>query len=144
MQARRYARVSRCATAVASALACLLPLQSGAQQAAATDIPYATPDAALTALRALPQVRERQDNDWVVLHDLQGQVFWSVTLPGNGWHPSIVRRQLREQQGEVRVDMQVRCGAAKDDCDRLVQVFQASNENLRAAARSLTESPDKD
>lgn len=144
MQARRYARVSRCAIAVASALACLLPLQGGAQQAATTDIPYATPDAALTALRALPQVRERQDNDWVVLHDLQGQVFWSVTLPGNGWHPSIVRRQLREQQGEVRVDMQVRCGADKDDCDRLVQVFQASNENLRAAARTMAESPDKD
>ncbi|WP_312709113.1 hypothetical protein [Stenotrophomonas sp.] len=144
MQARRYARVSRCATAVASALACLLPLQGGAQQAMATDIPYATPDLALHALRALPQVRERQDNDWVVLHDMQGQVFWSVTLPGNGWHPSIVRRQLREQQGEVSVDMQVRCGAAEDECDRLVQVFQASNENLRAAARSLAESPDND
>lgn len=144
MQARRYARVSRCATAVASALACLLPLQGGAQQAAATDIPYATPDAALTALRALPQVRERQDNDWVVLQDLQGQVFWSVTLPGNGWHPSIVRRQLREQQGEVSVDMQVRCGAAKDDCDRLVQVFQANNEHLRVAAKAMAEMPDKD
>ena len=144
MQARRYARVPKCAVALACALACLPPLQGGAQQAAATDIPYATPDVALTALRALPQVRERQDNDWVVLHDLQGQVFWSVTLPSNGWHPSIVRRQLREQQGEVRVDMQVRCGAAKDDCDRLVQVFQASNENLRAAARTMDESPDKD
>ncbi len=44
-------------------LACVVPLQAGTQEARGASIPYATPEEALNALRALPQVREREEND---------------------------------------------------------------------------------
>lgn len=127
------------AAATAGLLACMQ--QAGAQEARGASIPYATPDEALKALRALPHVREREENDWVVLQDFQQQVFWSVTTPANGWHPSIVRRELVSHDGDVSVAMQVRCGASRAACDALVETFKASNERLRMRAKAMAEQP---
>jgi hypothetical protein len=127
------------AAVTAGLLACVVALPAGAQEARVASIPYATPEDALNALRALPQIREREENDWIVLQDVQQPVFWSVTMPANGWHPSIVRRELVSHEGDVRVAMQVRCGASKAACDALVETFKASNESLRMRAKAMAE-----
>lgn len=137
MQGRYSVRQWLLAAASASMLACALPLQVSAQEPGVSAILSATPEEALKALRALPQVREREENDWVVLQDFQQQVFWSVTTPGNGWHPSIVRRELVEEAGEVSVAMQMRCGASRPACAALMETFKASNESLRMSAQAM-------
>jgi len=139
MQARYPVHPWLRVAATVGLLACVVPLQAGAQEAHGASIPYATPEEALNALRALPQVREREENDWVVLQDFQQQVFWSVTMPANGWHPSIVRRELVSHDGDVSVAMQVRCGASRAACDALVETFKASNESLHMRAKAMAD-----
>lgn len=102
-------------------------------------ITYASPQQALAALRAQPSISERQENDWIVLYDPAGPVFWSVTTPANGWHPSIVRRELVAEDGQVAMQMSVKCGVSTPDCDALAQSFQASNERLRQRADVQTQ-----
>lgn len=109
-------------------------VQAHAESRALGAIAYHSHGEALAALRAQPSITERQENGWIVLHDPAGPVFWSITAPANGWHPSIVRRALVTEGGQVTVQMSVKCGVTKPACDSLVQTFQASNERLRQRA----------
>ncbi len=101
-------------------------------------IPYASPDAALVALRAAPHVSERLENDWFALHDHQGHVLWSITAAGNAMHPSMVKRTLVQRDGGVEIGMSIKCGASRQACDTLVQTFQANNDRLRQRLRDTT------
>ncbi|MCS4235237.1 hypothetical protein [Stenotrophomonas sp. BIGb0135] len=101
-------------------------------------IPYASPEAALVALRASPHVSERLENDWFALQDHQGHVLWSITAPGNAMHPSMVKRTLVQRDGGVEIGMSIKCGASRQACDTLVQTFQASNDRLRQRLRDTT------
>ncbi|MGV6491729.1 hypothetical protein ACTUVK_001523 [Stenotrophomonas rhizophila] len=101
-------------------------------------IPYASPEAALVALRASPHVSERLENDWFALQDHQGHVLWSITAPGNAMYPSMVKRTLVQRDGGVEIGMSIKCGASRQACDTLVQTFQASNDRLRQRLRDTT------
>ena len=94
-------------------------------------IPYASTEAALEALRAKPGVTERSENDWFVVSDTADHVIWSITMPDNVMHPSIVRRALVEKDGAVHVEMSIKCGASKVACDELARTFQEINDGLR-------------
>jgi len=94
-------------------------------EAPGSDTGYPSPEAALTALRNKPGVSIREENDWFVIQDPEESATWSITAPGNEWHPSAVKRALVERDGAVH-------GASKERCDQLVRVFPDLNEQMTA------------
>lgn len=101
----------------------------------ATSIEYASPAAALEALRNKAGVTLREENDWYVIHDPSEQTFWSITQPSNPAHPSAVKRTLVQTPDGVSMQMGIMCGASKKVCDDLVKTFQKLNAELSQRVR---------
>ena len=100
------------------------------------DVGYATRDDAVAALRAKPGVTERSQNDWLVFSDRDANTIWSITEEAHPAHPTIVKRTFVEKDGAVLVDMRIKCGASKADCDEIAQVFSDLNKRLGEAVRA--------
>jgi hypothetical protein len=100
-----------------------------------TSIGYPSPAAALMALRSKPGVKIREENDWVVVNDPGEHTFWSITAAGNPAHPAAVKRTLVEQDGAIRIQMNILCGAPKTSCDLMVNQFKEINEGLAKSLR---------
>ncbi|WP_192312345.1 molecular chaperone DnaJ [Pseudoxanthomonas sp. PXM02] len=96
-----------------------------------SDIGYASPEAALEALRNKPGVTLKEQNDWVVLNDRETLTLWSITTAQHPAHPTAVKRAVLEKDGGVYLDMQVKCGASKAVCDEVVRQFQQLNDGIR-------------
>jgi hypothetical protein len=94
------------------------------------DIGYASPSAALEALRKKPGVSIREENDWIVVNDPSEHAFWSIATANNHYYPSAVKRMLVKQNGAIHLQMRVMCGADKITCDNLVRQFQAINAQI--------------
>jgi len=103
-----------------------------------TSIGYPSPAAALEALRSKPNVKIRQENDWIVVDDPSEHTFWSITTPGHPAHPAAVKRALVERDGAIHIQMQILCGAPKASCDLLARQFKEINEGL---SRSMPRKP---
>lgn len=89
-----------------------------------TDIGYASPQAALAALRDAPGVRMHEENGWIVIADQANNAIWSIASATNRAYPTAVKRSFVERDGGVVLDMKVSCGATKDVCDQVVRSFQ--------------------
>jgi UDP-N-acetylglucosamine enolpyruvyl transferase len=101
--------------------------------ATAGNIGYASPDAALAALRDMPDTTIREENDWLVAHDKANATLWSITTDKHPAHPTAVKRTLTQHDGAVVIKTNVMCGAQKDVCDKVVQQFEQINDGLRQA-----------
>lgn len=109
----------------------LLAALMASASAMAGDIGYASPEAALTALRAMPDTTVREENDWFVVYDKANTTVWSITSEKHPAHPTAVKRALVTRDGAVSVEMNVMCGVQKDVCDDVVEQFQRINDGLR-------------
>jgi len=117
---------ARALCAIASAIACTIACLPAAHAADATppaspqvEITYATPQAALDALRLKQGVTIREENDWYVVKDPAENAFWSITSPAHPAHPTAVKRTLVQDADGMRLAMRVQCGAAKATCERV-------------------------
>ncbi|WP_447938814.1 hypothetical protein [Pseudoxanthomonas mexicana] len=115
---------------IAMPLVLLAALMASAS-ATAGDIGYASPEAALTALRAMPDTTVREENDWFVVHDKENATIWSITSEKNPAHPTAVKRAFVARDGGVSIEMNVMCGAQKEVCDVVVEQFRQINDGLR-------------
>ena len=97
---------------------------------AKVEIGYASPAAALAALREKPGVKIREENDWYVANDPNEKAFWSITQPAHPAHPTAVKRVLVDGPGGIHLAMAVKCGASKSACDQVVFQFKQINESL--------------
>ncbi len=60
------------------------------------------------------------------------KVVWSFTPKNHEAFPSVVRRAVKKKKnGEVFLVTNVRCGASKATCDRLVQEFIKLNNKVK-------------
>ena len=96
-------------------------------------IEYASPEAALAALRAKPGVAIREEQGWIVISDNQGDshAVWTFTTQAQAAHPAVVKRTILERDGAIYIEMDVMCGGSKEDCDALVRGFQDLNERMK-------------
>lgn len=99
--------------------------------AADAGIGYASPEAALEALRNRPGVALKEQNDWFVLTDTAASTVWSIATPRHPAHPTAVKRAFIQKDGAVFVKMDVQCGASKAVCDQVVQQFQSLNAGIQ-------------
>jgi hypothetical protein len=92
---------------------------------------YDSPEAALAALRARPDVTIREEAGWIMASDVKSSALWTFTTPGNDAHPAVVKRTIVEHDGGLSVQMDVLCGGSKEACDQLVRDFQVLNEKMK-------------
>jgi len=104
-------------------------------------IEYASPQAALAALRAKPGVTEREENDWNVLQVAEaGTVaIWSIATPRHPAYPTAVKRVLFEDGGSVHSKLSVMCGASKAICDRVAEQFQENDSKLQERYKAASD-----
>lgn len=71
------------------------------------------------------------DFDVVSLH---GQV-WNFTKSGHPAHPSAACRRIVQIDGQMRVETQLHCNAAKAACDRLAEDYRALDKQMMDALK---------
>jgi len=96
-----------------------------------TSIGYESPQAALEALKAKPDVEIRHKQGWTIVNDQATRTLWSFTPDGHPAHPSAVKRSVLFRDGAVYLDLNVLCLSTKDACDALVRDFQTLNDRVR-------------
>ena len=57
-------------------------------------------------------------------------IIWSFTPQDHSVHPTAVRREIANNDGDVSISMTVMCHSSRFDCDQLIEQFQQINENL--------------
>jgi hypothetical protein len=125
-------------SAIALAVEAESPAPAALPEAAHSGIGYPTVQAALTALRSKSGVRIQQKEGWTTVSDKESDnvfVLWSFTPSGHPAHPSAVKRTIYDKDGEVFIEMNVLCQAAKAPCDDLVRQFQALNQSIKEEVR---------
>ena len=105
--------------------------EGGLAESPAVNIPYESPAAALAAVRAKPGVVTTENEEWMILTDSAENSLWSITKSGHFAHPTAVLRRTYEQEGQVFIGMDVKCGNTKANCDRVVQQFIELNNKIR-------------
>ncbi len=99
------------------------------------NIGFKTPAEALSALRKKPGAIIREQQGWTIVEDKESEkvfALWSFAPKGHPSYPSVVKRIVYEENGQVLIRMGVICGAAKEPCDALVRDFQALNDRMKA------------
>ena len=105
------------------------------EEARDSTIGYPTVAAALAALRAKPGVKFTTQGGWTIADDESTGAIWSFSPPGYPAYPAAVRRQVRQQGGQVQLGMDIQCEASKAACDDLVREFQKLNERAVGSTR---------
>jgi len=95
-----------------------------------TNTGYESPEAAERALRVKPGVTLIEKDGWLFFADKAERTFWNIALRSNRAYPTAVKRALVGEQGALRMDMKVQCGASKEACDDVVRAFQALNDEI--------------
>ena len=104
----------------------------------ASTIGYATVQEAFEALVADPSAAQSEYEGWTSFNQkVEGKyIIWSFTPEDHPVHPTAVRREIVNKDGEVLISMAVMCHSSRFDCDQLIEQFQQINENLQ---RKLTD-----
>jgi hypothetical protein len=97
-----------------------------------SDLGYPTVAAALEALQKKADVRISQQGGWTVIEDHASLTLWSFAPERHPAHPAAVRRKIVEERGNIYVQMNVLCEAAKQACDALVADFDKLNQQMAA------------
>lgn len=98
-----------------------------------TPIGYATVQKAFEALVADPSAVQSEYEGWTSFNQkVDGKyIIWSFTPQDHPVHPTAVRREIVNKDGEILISMAVMCHSSRFDCDQLIEQFQQINENLK-------------
>ncbi|MCP4874764.1 MAG: hypothetical protein GY896_04715 [Gammaproteobacteria bacterium] len=58
-------------------------------------------------------------------------MLWSFTPDDHATHPTVVRREIANQGGEILITMDAICHSGKFDCDQLIDEFNKINERIK-------------
>jgi hypothetical protein len=93
--------------------------------------PPEEPQALLDRLTKAEKLGEAfRDASYVAISDKAKDTIWTFTVPGHPAHPSVVCRRPVQDNGKLRLQMDVRCNAAEAECEKLVQAFQELNQRM--------------
>lgn len=92
---------------------------------------YESVEEALETLKNDPNVEVSDSEGWTIISDEAGRALWSFAPLSHPAHPSVIKRSVVEKDGQIGIDTQVRCGAKKGVCDKLVQDFIELNNKVR-------------
>ena len=118
---------------ILSAAVILLAFVGAARSGDDADIGYASPDAALEALRKNPAAQFSVTDGWttVSLSDGGSIVTWSFTPKSHPASPAAVKRTMSQKDGAWYLEMKILCGGTKAACDKLNADFTQLNERMK-------------
>jgi hypothetical protein len=95
-------------------------------------IGYASPDAALEALRKNSAAQFSVRDGWTTVSLSEGGsiVMWSFTPKDHPASPAAVKRTMSQKDGAWYLDMKILCGGTKDACDKLTADFNQLNDRM--------------
>ncbi|MCK9687676.1 hypothetical protein [Scleromatobacter humisilvae] len=129
-----------CAVLLGAAASLSLAQRAPLPESPRNPIEYASPGAALEALRADPAVRFETHEGWVVAHDDAKKAMWTFAPKGDPAWPAVAKRSLVERDGQVMISTAILCGASKAVCDEFVRKFVRLNQEMaRAVQRQQAE-----
>jgi hypothetical protein len=102
-------------------------------EADSSPVGYATVAEALTDLRSRSDLKVINQGGWTVINDEKSHVIWSFAPSDYPAYPSVVKRTLIQTEQGINLHMDVLCEATKASCDKLVEVFRAMNDQIRAS-----------
>jgi hypothetical protein len=100
-------------------------------EAPGSTIGFPTVAAALEALRARSDIQTSVQGGWTIVDDRANATLWSFSPQGYPAYPAAVKREIKQKNGAVYIEMNILCGATKAACDRLVLDFQRLNEAMK-------------
>ena len=88
---------------------------------------------AYEALEADPSATQSEHEGWTSFKQMidGSYIIWSFTPEDHPVHPTTVRREIVNMDGEVSISMGVLCHSSRLDCDQLIEQFRLMNENLK-------------
>lgn len=96
-------------------------------------IGYTSVQEALESLKSKPgtSVTVTNPDSWVIIVEPQPYTHWSFTPAGHYAYPAVVRREIKQRDGAIAVEMSALCQAEKTACDKLLEEFKQLNERMR-------------
>jgi hypothetical protein len=109
------------------------PIGESPQSISESPIGYATVQEAFDALVAEPSAVQSEYEGWTSFNQkVEGKyIIWSFTPEGHPVHPTAVRREIVNNDGDVSISVAVMCHSSRLDCDQLIEQFQQINDNLK-------------
>jgi len=104
-------------------------------EASSPVIEYPNVAAALAGLHAKQGVVFRNEGGWTVAEDTAAYTIWSFPPEGHPAYPSVVKRQIVQENAGSSIKMSVHCQASKQACDDLVRSFEELNAKMAAGVR---------
>ena len=94
--------------------------------------------AALESLKSTPgvSITVTQPDGWTIAVEPAAKAIWSFTPASHYAYPAVVRREVKERDGGVYVEMVALCQAKKVPCDKLIREFQLLNQRLSESMRN--------
>jgi hypothetical protein len=84
----------------------------------------------------MPGVSITQPDGWTIAVEPGTKAIWSFTPAGHYAYPAVVRREVKQRDGNVYVDTVALCQAEKAACDRLIRDFERLNQRMSESMRS--------
>ena len=87
----------------------------------------------LNELKNNPNAVFSENNGWVIVNvkSADEMSLYSFTPESHSAYPSIVKREVLQDNDAVYIDTSVTCGSAKEICDQLVKDFLDLNNNVQ-------------
>ena len=85
----------------------------------------------MQALRTRPDIAVSVPDGWTIAEGGANQTLWSFAPEGNSAYPAAVKPQIKKTKDGIYIDMQIRCEATKEACDKLVIDFRNLNERMK-------------
>ena len=77
-----------------------------------------------------------QPDGWTIAVEPGTKAIWLFAPAGHYAYPSVVRREIKQRDGNVFVEMVALCQAEKEPCDTLIREFQLLNQRMSESIRS--------
>ncbi|NKB62043.1 MAG: hypothetical protein GKR95_07860 [Gammaproteobacteria bacterium] len=96
-------------------------------------IDFGSVDEAYQVLSADQSATMTNFEGWIIYNKKHNGIYtlWSFTPLSHPAHPSVVRRDITNQESGLFISMSALCESEKTHCDALIEDFREINENLR-------------
>jgi hypothetical protein len=101
----------------------------------AKSLGYSTVSEALASLKIKPgaDVTITKPDGWIIINETSPEfTIWSFTPQGHYAYPAVVRRTIKQSNGQVHVVTAALCQADKLSCDNLIREFQQLTEKMKS------------
>ncbi len=94
-------------------------------------IEYATPQAALDALRKRTDVEIGVQKKWLVIRDNPNKAIWTFAPPDHPAYPAVIKRMVSNKDGNEKMETSALCQAKREACDAMMKDVRAMDEKMR-------------